>query len=405
MRVDDLRARRDRLMTTWQDVLARGETPPDGACPPEELALLDSWRRSALWVSPDISAAPADDPDRAVESWREQPVAAGLRSVEPDVQMAADDGGLVAAVTDRSGRIVWSYGSRVMQRRSEQVGFVPGGRWDEASVGTNALGLALRTGRAATVFSTEHYSRSVHGWVCYAVPLLDRETGLVQGVLDLSTTTDRAHPLVMSTARALGRLLTSAAPARVPDGPALDLRVLGSWQVRVGGDRLVLPRRQIEVLVLLALHPDGLSLEQLHARLYGDAAVSTATLKAEVSHLRTALRGGIGSRPYRLTVPVDSDLQRVLRALDRGDVAGAVETAGGDLLPGSESPDVCEWRDYVTVALRSAVLGCADVAPVLRLADASPYDEQLQQHLLDLLPAGDPRRAAALARVHRALSG
>lgn len=405
---DELRSRRDQLARAWASVLRPGTgatdapTDVDVTMPPR--AVLDSWRRSSAWVSPELAAAPVDDTDAAVMSWRSSGLAAGLRAVEDDVRRAAEDGGLVAAVTDDTGRIVWTHGSRLMQRRSESVGFVPGGRWDEASVGTNALALALRTGRPSTVYSAEHFSRAVHGWVCYAVPLTDPRTGRVRGVLDLSTTWDRAHPLAMSTAGLLGRLLSDAAGPDAPTAAGVELQVLGGWRVRVDGAELVLPHRQLEVLVLLALHPGGLTLEQLHARLYGDAPVSTATLKAEVSHLRTALRGGVGSRPYRLAVPVVSDVRRVLEALDRGDVAAAVRTAGGPLLPGSQSPDVAEWREYVEVALTAAVLGCDDVELVLARADARPYDSRLQQHLVDVLPAGDPRTAGARARLARALA-
>jgi hypothetical protein len=382
---------------------APADASPVGSAGPDRM-LLDSWRRSLAWVSPEVMAAPVDDPEETMASWRDSPAAAGLQAVQADLRRAADDGDLIAAVTDRSGRIVWTHSGPVMKRRSEQVGFVPGGRWDEASVGTNALAFALRTGRPSTVYSAEHFSRAVHGWVCYAVPLTDPRTGDVHGVLDLSTTWDRAHPLIMTTAGVLGRLVTSAglAQATATDGPALDLTVLGGWQVRLGGAPLMLPRRQVEVLVLLALHPGGLSLEQLHARLYGDEPVGTATLKAEVSHLRAALHGGIGSRPYRLTVPVDSDLQRVLRSLDRGDVRAAVTGAGGPLLPGSESPDIGEWREYVEVALRAAVLGSDEVDVVFAHADRHPYDELAQRHLVDVLPPGDPRMPAARARVHRA---
>ncbi len=399
---EELADRRARLVRAWEQQVTGGGTPA-GLAPP----VLASWRRSAAWVSPDVTAAPVDVGDDAVRAWRGSRIATGLRSAEADVRAAADDGGLVAAVTDRDGRIVWAHGSRVMRARAEQVGFVPGGRWDEASVGTNALALALRTGRPSTVYSAEHFSRAVHGWVCYSVPLSDPGTGDVLGVLDLSTTWDRAHPLAMSTAGALARLVTSAMPAAGPADRAalgLDLRVLGGWSVRVGGRPLVLPRRQVEVLVLLALHPSGLSLESLHARLYGDAPVATATLKAEVSRLRTALAGGIGSRPYRLTVPHDGDLQRVLRALDAGDAASACALAAGPLLPGSESPEVGEWRDYVDVGVREAVLAQRDPDVVLRLADREPYDLQLQEHLLDVLRADDPRAPSARARLHRALA-
>jgi hypothetical protein len=403
----ELKDRRSRLARTWESLLAGG-VPVEGD-EPEDLdpRVLASWRRSSAWVSPDLAAAPVDDPDQAIADWRRGPVAQGLSLVEDDVRRVADDGDLVAAVTDRSGRIVWTHGSQVMQRAATRVNFVPGGRWDESSVGTNALALALRTGRPSTVYSAEHFSRAVHGWVCYSVPLTDPATGDVLGVLDLSTTWDRAHPLAMSAAQALGRLVTSALPRprEAADGPSVDLAVLGGWQVTLGGRPLLLPHRQVEILVLLALHPEGLSLESLHARLYGDTAVSPTTLKGEVSRLRTALGGGVGSRPYRLTTPVDSDLQRTLRALDGGDVTRAATTATGPLLPGSESPELEEWRTYLEVALRTAALGSRDVDAVLALADADPYDLELQEHLVRVLPAGDPRVATARARVQRALTG
>ena len=397
----ELKERRSLLARTWESVLAQGRSLTDPA-PIVDKSVLESWRRSSTWVSPEVDAAPVDDGDAAVERWQHSPVAAGLKASEADVCRMVDAADLIAAVTDDTGRIVWTHGSRVMQKAAERVNFVPGGRWDEASVGTNALALALRTGQPSTVYSAEHFSRAVHGWVCYSVPLEDPLTGEVLGVLDLSTTWDRANPLALGTAQLLGRLITGALP-RPRQGQALQLHVLGGAQVRLDGQPLLLPQRQVEILLLLALHPDGLSLEGLHARLYGDSPIRTSTLKAEVSHLRTALGGGIGSRPYRLQVPVDSDLQRALRALDDGDVRGAV--LPGVLLPESTSPDIEEWRHYLEVAQRAAVLGSVDIEAALRLADAQPYDVELQQHLVDLLPPTDSRQASTQARLHRALAG
>lgn len=397
----DLAQRRRSVSRAWAARVG-------GSAAPEQLApvgaeVLASWDRSSTWVDPDCPAAPVDDPDRTVQAWQETDVAAGVRAAEDELRAVVADGDLIAAVTDAAGRIVWTCGSPVMRRAAERVNFVPGGRWDEASVGTNALGLALRTGKPSTVYSAEHFSRAVHGWVCYSVPLSDPATGAVLGVLDLSTTWDRAHPLVMAAARSLGRAVTAALPAS--GGPDLAVRVLGAGEARLSGKTLALSRRQTEILVLLALHPEGLSFEQLHDRLYGDSPVTASTLKAEVSHLRTALGGGVGSRPYRLTAAITTDVHRVLRALDRGDLPGAVASYGGSLLPASESPGVAEWRDYVDVALRNAVLASRDVPSVLAFADRHPYDEQVQRHLLGVLPDGDPRRSLALARVGRAAAG
>jgi len=89
------------------------------------------------------------------------------------------------------------------------------------------------------------------------------------GVLDLSTTWDRAHPMGAATAAAFARLLEQALPAAAtPTGPAqsepvrsgpgtLVLRLLGRAEAFLGGVRLRLTRRQIEILALLVLYPTG----------------------------------------------------------------------------------------------------------------------------------------------------
>ena len=59
------------------------------------------------------------------------------------------------------------------------------------------------------------------------------------------------------------------------------MTLLGTAETRLDGQRLLLNRRQTEVLALLALHPEGLSLEQLHWSTATRRSLST--LKAEVS--------------------------------------------------------------------------------------------------------------------------
>jgi DNA-binding response OmpR family regulator len=112
----------------------------------------------------------------------------------------------------------------------------------------------------------------------------------------------RAHPIGLATARVLARLIETAMPlsrmhplASDTDGPTgLVLRLLGNAEATLDGARLLLNRRQTEILAILALHTDGLSLDRLHALVYGDQPVTQSTLKAEVSHLRAAL----GGRPH-----------------------------------------------------------------------------------------------------------
>ena len=364
--------------------------------------IVASWERSAAHIVPDVQEAPLADADETRHLFQASPLSAAVRQLESQLQAAADDGELVVAVTDPDARILWTYSGAVMRRKAETVNFVPGGRWDEASVGTNALDLALRLDHAATVYSAEHFSSCVHGWVCWAAPVRHPRTGRQLGVLDLSTTWDRSHPIGRPTAEALARLMEREVHATVAanatqDGTGtrrglLELRLLGRASAQLDGVRLRLTKRQIEILALLALSPDGLDLGELHARLYGDRPVSQGTLKAEMSQLRAVLGGRLESRPYKIGLDVRCDVNDVLLRLRAGDVAGATERYGGELLPGSESPALAEFGNFVTVALRNALLSDPDPAAVQRYLELAPYDLDLLRNARGRRPTADQPR-------------
>ena len=383
-----LRKQRSTLARAWdQNVRAIGGRAADGV----RTEIASSWTRSARHISPDVTEALLASGEDTRAAWESSPLSTAVRCLEAELRAAADDGDLVVAVTDPRARILWTHGGPAMRRNAEKVNFVPGGRWDEASVGTNALDLALRLDRTATVYSAEHFSSCVHDWVCYAAPVHDPSSGQQLGVLDLSTTWDRAHPIGPAMAGALARLVereVRPAVARTPGAGLLDLRLLGAAGARLDGRPLRITRRQTEILALLALSPEGLDLGELHARLYGDRPVSAGTLKAEMSQLRALLGGRLASRPYRLELPVRCDVSDVLDRLRAGDVAGAAERYGGELLGWSESPALVEYGNFVTVALRAALLADPQPAAVLRYAETAPYDLELLEHCA-------PRPAAA----------
>ena len=96
---------------------------------------------------------------------------------------------------------------------------MPGGRWDETAAGTNGIGMALVTGRPAAVFATEHWVSPVREWVCYSAPVRTPD-GEVAGVIDLSTTWNRANPLGLGTIAAFARLIEAElARSNVVAGP------------------------------------------------------------------------------------------------------------------------------------------------------------------------------------------
>ncbi len=370
--------------------------------------ILRSWQRSGSAITPDVPEAPMADEDDTRAFFAESPLSVAVSRIEEELRRTADDGDLVLAVTDADTRILWTYGGRVMRRKAESVNFVAGGRWSETAVGTNALALANVNSRPSMVFSAEHFAPIVHNWVCWAAPVHDPVTGEQLGVIDLSTTWDRTHPIGLATARVMARLLenalpTTAVPRRNGGGASfndgLELTLLGRVEVVLDGSRLLLTRRQSEIVALLALHPEGLTLEQLHALLYGDAAVTMSTLKAEISHLRSALGGQLASRPYRLMMPVDTDVDRVLDLLQVGDVDAALEAFGGELFPGTTAPALVELAEYVTVAVREALLARPRPGAVLRYSSLAPYDTEVVEVALAALPERHPARPLLLARL------
>lgn len=376
----DLQERRLNAARAWTAFVEGGDDAEDFVRP----EILTSWARSATSLKPDVREAPLADEDETREMWRSSPLQVAVERVEEELRCTADDGDLVIAITDPDTRVLWTYGGRVMRRKAESVNFVPAARWDDQSAGTNALDLANRTDAPAMVFGAEHYAEAVHNWVCWAAPLHDPTTGKHLGVLDLSTTWDRTHPIGLATARVMARLIEGALPQRpTPQGdealaqPGLVLTLLGTAETWLDGQRLLLNRRQTEILALLALHPEGLSLERLHAAVYGDQAVTFSTLKAEVSHLRHTLGGQVASRPYRLLMPVVTDVEQVLALIRHGRVAAAVEAYGGDLLPGTNSPALAEMAEYVAVALREALMADPHPDAVLRYSELAPYDTEV----------------------------
>ncbi|GAA5448003.1 hypothetical protein Ddep01_01763 [Deinococcus depolymerans] len=377
---------RQRRVTAWQRFVSRGV--PDRSVPAGVLA---SWARSAASVPADRVSAPVSD---QAPAWTGSPLEFATRDLRPELMALAQDGDLMVALADARGQLLWTAGSARMQRLGQALNFVPGGHWDEGSVGTNALALALRERTAVRVFAAEHYVQAVHDWVCYGAPLRDAQ-GTLLGVLNLSTVWEQSTPLGLASAQHYAQRIE----AQLAQGPQVTLRVrlCGTPLVQLGGRCLHLTPRQLELLAVLALHPEGLTLDALHAHVYGDAPITSSTLKSEVSTLRGLLGGQIASRPYRLSVPVELDVTRLEGLLLAGALDGALDLFDGPPLPLSESPLLSYWRSYLDGALRRAVCGRRD--PALLWRYAARFDDLEALALLEsLLEAGDARREVVRAR-------
>ena len=122
-----------------------------------------------------------------------------------------------------------------------------------------------------------------------------------------------------------------------------------------------------------------------------------ATLKAEISHLRSLLGGGIASRPYRIVTPVTCDVADVLEHLRAGRLLDAASAYGGDPLAGTDAPGLVEYGNYLSVAVREALLATPEPAAVLRYAEAVPHDVDVLERAISAI-GRSPHPAAPLLR-------
>ena len=173
----NLQDRRLAAVQAWSAFVERGDDA-ETLIRPE---ILRSWELSRRRDHAGRHAGAARRRGRHRRDLARLPAARAVAGVEEELRRTAEDGDLVIAVTDADTRILWTYGGRVMRRKAESVNFVAGGRWDEASVGTNALAIAIRTGNPSMVFSAEHYASIGHNWVCWAAPVHDPATASSSG--------------------------------------------------------------------------------------------------------------------------------------------------------------------------------------------------------------------------------
>lgn len=421
----------------------------------------DSWQRSLSALPPTgrDSAQVGLDTDELRRLRTEGPLARALPIVRRLLIEPARDTGLVVAIGDAQGRLLWVEGDHQSLRRTESMGFAVGADWSETAMGTSAPGIVVATGAPASVAQAEHFSPVVREWSCTAVPLVDPHTRALMGVLDITGGDEAVSPLSLPllTAAAAAIEAELAQPGPDPDttttvftgvsfgdrpapvdGPLpaglppagatapLDhtepepaalrpvVRVTGSGAptvTRDGRERQI-GLRHAEILTLLDWHDDGLTGPQLGEMAYEEAP-EAATVRVEMHRLRRVLgeaTGGeveLASRPYRLVgtqgrerAPL-TDARAAHDALTDGDVVTAVRLCRGLVLPSSTAPEIEVIRTALATSLREAVLQFADhdlLWTYLRRQDAQD-DQDAWMLALRLLPADDVRRAAAVARL------
>jgi hypothetical protein len=381
----------------------------------------DSWQRSiGGGLNPESSLASLSlDDETLAEIRASHPLALAMPVIRRLLVDSATEAGLLVAVSDAAGQLLWVEGAHDLRTKAELMHFVPGADWSEASAGTNAPGTALALGRPVQIFGAEHLSRSVTPWSCSAAPIRDPDTRAVLGVLDLTGGPDVANIQSMSLVRAtVAAVEAELRIARIQPPPTLSvagwsaphrseahLDVLGihTGVLRSGHGTSRMSLRHSELLLLLALSEDGLTSGELGVALNAEDQPSV-TVRAEMSRLRQALGPiSLTSRPYRFDRPVRTDVHQVRELIAEDRLRSAVAVYRGPVLPASTAPAIVQLRNDLHLALRSALLASSDADALLAFADTDHGrdDFDIWRRALHVLPVSSPRFEQVAAHTER----
>ena len=404
-----------RELRTVYELFVAGEVDDSYlASAPVRPLVAHSWRRSlATGVDPDRPVQPAAgvELDRLRHT---HPLAPALPVIRRLLVDDAAGSGVVVAVTAADGTLLWVEGDRAACRRAEEMNFVPGADWSERGAGTNAPGTALALDAETQIRAGEHFARIVQPWSCTAVPVHDPGSGSLIGAIDLTggprVATPQALALVRATVAAVEThlallQLTGSAFQAAPRRPRLSVLGPGRprWMVADPSGHLrttALTGRHADILLLLSRHPEGLSADHL-AMLLDERDLDVVTVRAEMSRLRRVVGPDfLASRPYRLLRPVTTDVAEVYQAIGEGDLAAAMDSYPGPILPQSVSPAVGRLRTELSTTLRQAVLGSGDIGVLGRwLESPDGRDDRAGWSALHDAAPDPGRRAAARGRL------
>ncbi|MER5767199.1 GAF domain-containing protein [Streptomyces sp. NPDC001985] len=192
------------LLKKVREATLGGRRPPVG--PRAEIG--ESWQRLVrLGVDPERERPAAPLPLDEVERRRSgSPLGEVLRVPRDGLVSIAEAAQHVVVVADSEGRLLWREGKAAVLRRADAHGFVLGADLTEESIGTNAVGTPLVTGRPLHVHAAEHFLSAHHSWTCSGAPVTDPRDGRLIGVINVSGALSTLHPATLALVTSVARL-------------------------------------------------------------------------------------------------------------------------------------------------------------------------------------------------------
>ena len=170
--------------------------------------ILASWQRSRQWnvAAGHIDPCYVRDPDLGTPL---------TRSALPVLQSLLDEGlegqPVSVILTDAHGVVLCRLtADHDLERHLDSIQLAPGFSYAEEFAGTNGIGTALESGRAAHVSGHEHYAGQLVDLACAAVPIRHPVSGLTTGAVGLACWRRDAGWLLIALARSTAGQITRA---------------------------------------------------------------------------------------------------------------------------------------------------------------------------------------------------
>lgn len=113
-------------------------------------------------------------------------------------------------LTDEKGVIIDLIINEALEEKHVLLNFVKGSKWDEKSVGTNAIGTCLAEDKPVQINGAEHFCEYHHKWTCSAAPIHNNR-GEIIGCFDLSGSAEdvqtHTYGIAVSSAKCIEKQL------------------------------------------------------------------------------------------------------------------------------------------------------------------------------------------------------
>ncbi|GIW48609.1 MAG: sigma-54-dependent Fis family transcriptional regulator [Caloramator sp.] len=138
-----------------------------------------------------------------------------IRIASPFIKILYDfleGSGFFIVLTDNEGCILSTIGDRDILAAAKELNMVVGAYMNENSIGTNAMGTAIKEDMPIQISAKEHFITAYHRWTCSAAPIHNTK-GEIIGTLNLTGNSHLVHPhtlgLVVAAVRSIENQIKS----------------------------------------------------------------------------------------------------------------------------------------------------------------------------------------------------